>query len=127
MVSHAQVAQSPIFQAAQQQAAELREALAARQRERHDLDLQLADAQHRMHVQDRQVLAPDWMMMMMMYKSSSQVLTDCGESLAGLPRAPRHGLFIVYQGNGLPMPLLGTGAMSGSLSCVNALLKISTW
>ena len=60
MASHAQVAQSPIFQAAQQQAAELREQLAARQRERHDLDAQFADAQHRMRMQDRQVRAPDW-------------------------------------------------------------------
>ena len=59
MASHAQVAQSPIFRAAQQQAAELREQLAARQRERHDLDLQLADAQHRMRMQDRQVRMPD--------------------------------------------------------------------
>ena len=59
MASHAQVAQSAIFQAAQQQAAELREQLAARQRERHDLDLQLADAQHRMQMQDRQVRSPD--------------------------------------------------------------------
>ena len=55
MASHAQVAQSPIFQAAQQQAAELRGQLAGRQRERHDLDAQLADAQHRMRMQDRQV------------------------------------------------------------------------
>ena len=59
MASHAQVAQSPIFQAAQQQAAELREQLATRQRERHDLDLQLADVQHRMRMQDRQVCMPD--------------------------------------------------------------------
>ena len=55
MAAHAQVAQSPLYQAAQQQAAELREQLAARQRERHELDLALAEAQHRLHVQDRQV------------------------------------------------------------------------
>ena len=58
MAAHAQVAQSPLYQAAQQQAADLREQLAAQQRERLDLDLKLADAQHRMHVQDRQVHFP---------------------------------------------------------------------
>lgn len=58
MAAHAQVAQSPLYQAAQQQAADLREQLAAQQRERLDLDLKLADAQHRMHVQDRQVHLP---------------------------------------------------------------------
>lgn len=55
MAAHAQVAQSPLYQAAQQQAADLREQLAGKQRERLDLDLKLAEAQHRMHVQDRQV------------------------------------------------------------------------
>ncbi len=58
MAAHAQVAQSPLYQAAQQQAADLREQLASKQRERLDLDLKLADAQHRMHVQDRQVHLP---------------------------------------------------------------------
>ena len=54
MAAHAQVAQSPLYQAAQQQAADLREQLAAKQRDCLDLDLKLADAQHRMHIQDRQ-------------------------------------------------------------------------
>ena len=55
MASHAQVSQTPIFQAAQQQIADLREQLAMKQRECQDLDLKLADALHRLQFQDRQV------------------------------------------------------------------------
>lgn len=55
MASHAQVSQSPMYQAVQQQVADLREQLAMKQRERHEQELLLADAQHRMHMQDRQV------------------------------------------------------------------------
>ncbi len=57
MASHAQVSQTPIFQAAQQRIADLREQLAMKQREVQDLDLKLADAQHRLQFQDRQVSA----------------------------------------------------------------------